>query len=166
VSVSLASFIRDEKEVIARAGASTRQDFALKPETRTDGRTSIGGTRLPGLVAPTKRGQISGRVIDSRTGQPIVGAMVVVSGQRPIVTDPQGAFLTSNLEPGNYRIAVTMRGYTSVEGSVIVRSGETAVANFRLVLNPVPPVRRLRSAMNPETVTGASNENTDPRSLA
>lgn len=144
VSVSSTSFSTEEKAVIARAAVSTRQDFALNLAMKADNRASVGTIRIPESAVLIRRGQISGRVIDSKTGRPVAGALVAVAGQRPVITDAQGGFVVSGLAPGNYRIGLTMRGYANGEGSVIVRSGETAAANFRLVPNPSPPGRLSR----------------------
>src|SRR5690349_6952106 len=77
---------------------------------------------LSGGAAKTnaQKGQISGQVLDSSTGQPLKKAWVTArqaerggrSGSTT-VTDAQGSFLLKDLEAGRYVISVQRNGYVS-----------------------------------------------------
>src|SRR5687768_16134582 len=56
---------------------------------------------------------LSGRVIDSDTGQPIVRAIVQLSGRRALTieTDAEGRYQSGPLLPGMYGVTVSRDGY-------------------------------------------------------
>ncbi|MCI8951313.1 MAG: carboxypeptidase regulatory-like domain-containing protein [Lachnospiraceae bacterium] len=59
-------------------------------------------------------GELAGTVKDADTGDPIVGASVqwqLEEYASSVSTDGAGGFLISDLEPGEYRLRVTMEGY-------------------------------------------------------
>ncbi|RMH76888.1 MAG: TonB-dependent receptor [Calditrichaeota bacterium] len=59
-------------------------------------------------------GKIAGTVTDKKTGQPLIGADVVLEGtQLGSSTDQDGFFMIINVPPGTYRLTVYYVGYTS-----------------------------------------------------
>ncbi|MCK4446233.1 MAG: carboxypeptidase regulatory-like domain-containing protein, partial [Candidatus Marinimicrobia bacterium] len=59
-------------------------------------------------------GKISGRVVDSSTGEPLVGVNIVVEGTTMgAATDIDGYFVILNIPPGLYDITASMIGYAS-----------------------------------------------------
>jgi len=93
-------------------------------------------TPLPSLgqsdgSGPT--GRIAGSVIDADTGRPLGLATVRVDGaDASVVTDVQGRFRTKSIPVGTYQLVVQLLGYTTVEQSVNVAAGETAVVTIPL----------------------------------
>lgn len=95
---------------------------------------------LPSAARPeeTPRGErpgtIQGTVLDTRSGQPVIGASVAVVDLEAAreQTDLDGQF-TIVVAPGTYRIRVSASLYeTVVLENVLVRPGETTVANTSL----------------------------------
>jgi outer membrane receptor protein involved in Fe transport len=66
-------------------------------------------------------GKIGGKVIDAATGEPLLGANVVVldGSGKGAATDINGEFLILNLQPKTYKIRVSMIGYRTVEISEV-----------------------------------------------
>ncbi|MCH8304545.1 MAG: TonB-dependent receptor [Candidatus Marinimicrobia bacterium] len=79
-------------------------------------------------------GKIKGNVTDSDTGEPLVGANVVLVGSGlGAATDNEGNFFILNIPPGNYRVRASVIGYQSVEmTSVRVNVDLTTSASFEL----------------------------------
>ncbi len=73
-------------------------------------------------------GSIAGTVTDDTTGEPVVGATVLIGGTaKGAASDAEGRFTIAGLAPGTYRIDVSMISYDarSLE-RIVVRQGETA----------------------------------------
>jgi len=72
-------------------------------------------------------GSISGKVVDSVTRDPIVGANVYLPGTTVgAATDPEGEFLIRSLAPGTYSVVLSFISYASVRmDSVVVHPGQT-----------------------------------------
>ncbi len=83
------------------------------------------------LVAQT--GTIAGRVTDVDTGDPLVGANVVLEGT-PLgaAADAGGYFSIGNVSAGTYTVTASVIGYESGSQSASVTDGGTATANFAL----------------------------------
>jgi len=107
-----------------------------------------GGT---GLTAETqvKRGQqvnlgdirlfqegatiLQGTVTDATTGEPLAGATIEATGlSEATVTDNQGAYLISNLDPGQVLIQARHEGYLTASNSVTVTAGTSLVVSLAL----------------------------------
>jgi outer membrane receptor protein involved in Fe transport len=74
-------------------------------------------------------GVVTGRVIDSRTGDPLEYVTVVVkkrneaSVQRGTLTDNSGSFLLDKLPYGDYDLSISFVGYGTVERNISLESG-------------------------------------------
>ncbi|MEE9166532.1 MAG: TonB-dependent receptor [Candidatus Neomarinimicrobiota bacterium] len=67
------------------------------------------------LMAGTT-GKIQGTVKERKTGDPLVGVNVVVSGtERGAATDLTGYYFISNIAPGTYALSLSMVGYRTTE---------------------------------------------------
>ncbi len=65
------------------------------------------------LINAGATGKIVGRLLDAKTGDPIVGASVMVVGtKRGAVTDFEGRFVIGQIEPGTYTIRITHLDYS------------------------------------------------------
>jgi len=64
------------------------------------------------------KGKIAGRIIDGKTGEPLVGAHVMVKGTKMgAATDVNGEYFILDVHPGTYTIAVSMVGYENVSNT-------------------------------------------------
>src|SRR5207344_1869245 len=89
--------------------------------------------------APAPTGRIAGRVIDRETGRPLQSARMQVVGQQGVFeTDLDGRYRTPALPAGLYAVQAALIGYKPVRvDSIRVKDGETATADFALVVSPV-----------------------------
>lgn len=79
-------------------------------------------------------GSIAGTIVDSETGETLIGANVVVDGTSSgSTTDLDGDYVVRSLEPGTYTLGFSYIGYSSktVTG-VDVRAGETSRIDLTL----------------------------------
>jgi outer membrane receptor for ferrienterochelin and colicin len=67
----------------------------------------------PGLAGNT--GKVAGKIIDSKSKEPLISAIVVVEGTNcGTVTDIEGQYTILNIPPGKYNLKGSMVGFTSV----------------------------------------------------
>jgi TonB-dependent receptor len=80
---------------------------------------------LPLSFAQT--GKIAGKVLDSKTSEPIVGASVIIEGTtKGNITDLDGQYIIENVEPKTCKLAVTFVGYDKkLIEEVGVKAGQT-----------------------------------------
>jgi outer membrane receptor protein involved in Fe transport len=85
------------------------------------------------MFAQTK-GQITGKITDAETKEPLPGVNVVVKGTYyGAATDMEGQFLIANMNPGVYTIEVSMIGYKQLQNTgVRVLSGQATSLDFQL----------------------------------
>lgn len=79
---------------------------------------------------------IKGRIIDSQSEMPLIGATVVVnleSGQRGATTDLDGYYLLDQIPPGRHQLLVSYLGYEpSTLSNVLVTAGKDVILDIRL----------------------------------
>ena len=85
-------------------------------------------------VAAAQTGKIAGKVVDSRTNDPLVGANVVIEGTTiGSSANIDGFFVILNIPPGSYRVKASMVGYmASSVVNVRVNIGQTTNLDFSL----------------------------------
>ena len=89
----------------------------------------------PPPPAPPKRGVVTGRVVDDRTGKPVWNAHIQLQGSdasRLVVNASDGSFRTFELEAGKRSVTATAEGYGSQTVEVEVGPGQTADVTVRL----------------------------------
>ena len=93
---------------------------------------------------------VTGRVLDKTTGEPMQFATVYFS-QTLIgtTTDQNGNFTLKNIDPGKYNLIATYVGYRSLPLEIEIKAGE----NYEVILHMTPEAVRLR-----EVEITASNE--------
>lgn len=131
-------FLQHHPGIQHKAGVPLGGTFIVvyhDPPVRTGG--DIRGTIANALVyetlqsSATNAGGIRGRITDAATGEPLIGATVLLLGTtQGTVTDVEGNFLFNNLAPGIYTIEINYIGYVSRRYSNIqVNPGQIAVIN-------------------------------------
>jgi hypothetical protein len=79
-------------------------------------------------------GMVSGKITNSITGGPVVGAKIAVDpaiqGQSP-TTDNTGAF-SATLPIGSYKLSVTRDGFTAATDTLVLVGGQTVTKNITL----------------------------------
>jgi TonB-linked SusC/RagA family outer membrane protein len=123
-------------------------------------RTALVGEAIqlaPAVLEPQRQEPtITGVVVDSRTGTPIVGAQVSIPGSgRGTLTDVSGRFRLANLRGREAALEVVMLGYRRLSRSVPVGSQnlrlpleETALSIDELVVTGTPGATLKRSIGN------------------
>lgn len=85
-----------------------------------------------GLYMPTT-GTISGKVIDSRSGEGLPGANVLLKGTTiGAASAADGSFTIANVPPGSYSVVVSFIGYHTQETDVRVAVNEVVNLSFSL----------------------------------
>lgn len=89
---------------------------------------------IPVLLLAQGPGKISGRVVDDQSGEPLIGANVVVEGTTMgAATDIDGAFFVLNVPPGSYTVVASYIGYNTLRISqVVVQSELTSQLDIKL----------------------------------
>jgi len=90
-------------------------------------------------VYAQEEGTISGRVIDAETGNPLVGANVMLKGTNiGSSTDLNGFYEIKNVLPGDYTLSCSFMGYEIVTQQITVIAGEELKVNFSLKPTVLP----------------------------
>ncbi|HRP92404.1 MAG: carboxypeptidase-like regulatory domain-containing protein [Ignavibacteriaceae bacterium] len=67
---------------------------------------------VPMLFAQTGVGKLSGKIVDAATGEPLIGANVILVGTSTgAATDIEGNYFILNITPGTYELRATYVGY-------------------------------------------------------
>ncbi len=84
--------------------------------------------------ALAQTGRVSGKVTDKETGEPLIGANVIIVGTSSgAASDINGEYIIRQVQPGNYTIKASYIGYQDVTVSgVRVVAGLTADQDFQL----------------------------------
>ncbi|MBN1639469.1 MAG: carboxypeptidase-like regulatory domain-containing protein, partial [Ignavibacteriales bacterium] len=88
---------------------------------------------LPTFAQQT--GTITGKVVDAKTKQPLVGANVVIlDSDRGASTDLEGNYVINRVPVGTYRLKFMYIGYNSVlKTDIVVKTAAPAYVNAGLV---------------------------------
>jgi TonB-linked SusC/RagA family outer membrane protein len=110
-------------------------------------------------------GQITGRVIDSETGQPLPTVQIVIQGTGiGALSGPDASFVLNNVPPGTHTLLAQRIGYQQGRETVTVGAGQTA--RVELMISPqvlalqgivatglIDPVEGVRSPITVARVT-------------
>ncbi len=110
---------------------------------------------LVAVSALFAQGSIAGTVTDGKTGEPIIGANVIIPGtQLGVATDIDGKFLLSNVKAGTYNLQVSFITYkTHMIRDVVVENGK------RITLTV--PLQEDVTELDEIVVTGTRQVDTD-----
>jgi len=100
-------------------------------------------------------GKIAGKIVDSKTGEPVIGANVAITGTtQGAATDIDGSFLIDNVDPGIYSVTISYISYAqkTVTG-VEVNPKETT----RLTISLQPETVNMEEV----TVTAQASQNSE-----
>lgn len=93
---------------------------------------------MPQAVIAQYPGELSGRVTDAITGEPVESVLVEVLGTGlTAVSDGRGTFRIRGLEPGRHTLRISRLGYEPRLHELEVRRGEPAWLAVRLGVRPV-----------------------------
>ncbi|MCZ6521851.1 MAG: TonB-dependent receptor, partial [Bacteroidetes bacterium] len=91
---------------------------------------------LPGIVLAGTTGKLKGKVTDQQTGEPLIGANVLVIGTSfGAATDVNGDYTIGNLEPGFYEIKFSYIGYQT-KTITNLRINQELTTELNLELDP------------------------------
>ncbi len=86
---------------------------------------------LPAFALP--QSEISGKVFDFKTGEPLIGVNVVLVGtQLGDATNADGEFSIQGVQPGSYELAALMIGYETHRQKIAVQESVPMRFTFRL----------------------------------
>ena len=87
----------------------------------------------PAAVQAQATGSVTGTVLDRVSGQPVMGArMVLVGTRRQAVTNQDGSFRFDDVPAGEATLRVLRIGYAPQDQTVAVTAGQPTTADFRL----------------------------------
>lgn len=94
-----------------------------------------------GFESPIASASVSGKVVDSKSGQPVEYATIAVflkSDGKPLggtISDNLGVFKIDNLKPGNYFLKISFIGYQTltIDDVNLVNNSDKALGNIQLV---------------------------------
>ena len=104
--------------------------------------------------------QVSGRLINSLSGEPIPGATITIEElKREVTSGPDGTFTFDNVPPGIYHLAVHAQGYSSRRTEVAAAAGGKPLdltvdpeLHFEEVLSVSPEARSQFESFQPTSV--------------
>ncbi len=135
VTIGMRGYGNQNVTITMGKAESRRKDFVLISAARIDpGKTRKilpSSKRSSFNTARVQSGQITGYVNDAKTGNPIAGADISISGRR-YITNSQGMYTGSGLAPGTYTVSAGKKGYSGSSRNISVQAGKTSTANFRL----------------------------------
>ncbi|HND87706.1 MAG TPA: carboxypeptidase-like regulatory domain-containing protein, partial [Saprospiraceae bacterium] len=86
------------------------------------------------LLLSAQKGSISGKIIDGKYADALIGASVRLSdGSGGAITDLDGHFVINNLNPGTFSILINYTGYApkTIE-HIVVKANEVTVVDITL----------------------------------
>ncbi|RPI06636.1 MAG: TonB-dependent receptor [Ignavibacteriae bacterium] len=97
-------------------------------------------------------GKISGIITDAQTGEPLIGANILVLGTSlGASTDINGNFFILNIPAGKYDVQASMVGYEKViQRGVIVNSDRTTNADYKLMATVLEQEAMIVEATRPD----------------
>ncbi len=123
-----------------------------------------------GVAVAGTTGKITGKVTDAQTGEPIIGANVLIGGTTlGAATTVDGSYTILNIQPGKYNVRFSIIGYetTTVEG-VIVQIDLTSLVNAQLHTTALTMGEVVVTAKHPVVIKDISNSviNITPENIA
>lgn len=87
-----------------------------------------------GMAAKSQTGGINGRVIDASSGQPLIGANIIIEEiSNGVATNEFGKFSIKNLEAGTYNLIVSFIGFEKFSQKITINAGKFSSVDFALL---------------------------------
>uniref|UniRef100_UPI004047E51C TonB-dependent receptor n=3 Tax=Roseivirga sp. TaxID=1964215 RepID=UPI004047E51C len=87
-----------------------------------------------GMAAQSQTGGINGRVIDALSGQPLIGANIIIEeSSKGVATNEFGKFSIKNLDAGTYNLIVSFIGFEKFSQKVTINAGMFNSVDFALL---------------------------------
>lgn len=89
---------------------------------------------LPALLLAGNKGRVKGKITDLQTGEPLIGANVIIDGtSQGATSDANGEYSILNVDAGTYKLRASFIGYQTVTVDRVRVSGDlTSEQNFAL----------------------------------
>ena len=122
----------------------------------------------PQAIAPAKHtgvGTLNGKILDSSTGDPLVGVNIVLKGTSlGAATNADGEYKIMNVPEGSYSINVSYIGYQpQTLSNIIVQSDSTHQLDFRIVPQTIAAEEVVVMAQRPVQRAAISQQLTSSR---
>ncbi len=93
----------------------------------------------PATLAQSTGASVAGRVLD-QDGATITGAQIILRNkgagkERALVTDASGSYRFDQLAPGEYQLTAVARGFSVVDETIVLKSGEIGARDLTLRLS-------------------------------
>ncbi len=90
-------------------------------------------------LSQLKTGAISGVAINGDSGEPLIGVTIIIDGtDKGVITDINGAFILSEIAPGNYNITFSFIGFNSfIKSNVNVGSEMIEIGDIEMVQSSI-----------------------------
>lgn len=99
--------------------------------------TLVRKSALVRKTPPNQRpGVVTGRVVEKGTDTPVVGAQILLGPVGRAITNAEGRYRITNVEPGKYTVTVVSIGYRGDSRQVEITDGATVIVNFELEAAP------------------------------
>ena len=72
-----------------------------------------------GIVHASTFGSVQGNVTDA-SGQPVAGVKISLAGEGSVTTDKSGSYVLDGVDPGQYQMDVTKKGYQNQSVTVTI----------------------------------------------
>lgn len=83
------------------------------------------------LTIAQEKGKITGKILDKKTNEPLLGVNIVSTPELGTVTDLEGNY-TLEMPPGEHKITVSYLGYQNMIHRVVLKAGDVKTFNFNL----------------------------------
>ena len=113
-------------------------------------------------VTPQKTAKLHGRIVDSKTGEPIGKVKIIVIGyQISVSSDDSGNFVLTNVPTGEIELYVSTVGYGLVKRKVTLAEGEDKTLDVALNQEAAEQTAEINVTAKPfdETLTNVASEN-------
>ncbi len=111
---------------LEEAAAKTRKEEEAKEQLY----------KQPQMTMQSGSGLITGRVVDKKGGDPIVGASVYIKGyNKGAVTGPDGRYNLGGIKAGQYVLIIASVGYAGIEMNVIVYESGVMTVNAEMEMS-------------------------------
>ena len=85
------------------------------------------------IVSIAQNGTLRGKLLDKNSGEPLIGAAVIIKGTTiGTITNYDGEYELTNIEPGSYTFSASFIGYSNLDKDVEIPAGQTVIMNFDL----------------------------------